>query len=548
MNFLKLFCDSFVDNWDIPAVIDYDTGFTLTYGSLAARIERVVRLFAVLNIKPGAHIAVLGKNSVDWITNYMAALIYGGVAVTVHTTDDTDEMMSMLAATDVDLLFADPELLPPGTDMSLMPGLMVISQDTQKLLYCDDSSNDRIQKLLNELDLMFVSLYPNGFLSSDITAPDLKPDAPAAIFFTAGTTGAPRPVLLSVDSLEGNTIYGIRNSLFPRGSKTLTSGSISTVWGVVFNVLVPLASGSCIVVFNDYYNPEALIRSFVRIKPQRVIPSPLQLRPIYSIIEHYFYNTKTYRFFKYLPFSQPLINRAMRRTFNRAMGGNCREVLIGSTNLERMLKYKLSEVGIRYSISYGMVESGGLICYSHQSSEYMPNAVGHSINSLLRTRVRPVEIEGFPESAGILEVSGMTVMKGYYNDPDSTREVMTPDGWMSTRDIVVIDKNGYVSIIGRLDTIIPREGGVIVPERLEATLTDNPVIRQAVVVDREGVLTVIVYPDPRHAGDNPRAAVERVVEEINARTPDFIHIDELEVSDTPLDITLKGTVARYKYF
>lgn len=547
MNFLKLFCDSFNDNWDNPAITSYSTGLTLTYGSIAARIERVVRLLAMINVKPGDHIAILGRNSIDWITNYMAAVLYGAVAVTVHVTRDTDEMLSMLATADIDLLFADPELIPPDTDMSLMPATTVISQDTQTVLYCDDERRDRLQGTLNDLDVTFVNLYPGGFLSSDLLAPELRPEAPAAIFFTSGTTGAPRPVLLTVDCLEGNTIYGIKTSLFPRGSRALTSGSVSTVWGVMFNVFVPLASGACIVVSDDYYNTEALIRSFVCVKPSRIILSPLQLEPIYTFIERYFYRTRTYRFLKLLPFSGALVNAAMRRTFNKAMGGNCREVLVGATNIGRHLRSKLSNAGIHYSISYGMVESGGLICYTH-SDGYMSNAVGRSANSLLRTRVRPVELEGFPENAGILEVSGMTVMKGYYNDPEGTREVMTADGWMSTRDVAVIDEDGYVSVLGCMDTLIPRPGGVIVPERLEESLTSDPAIRQAVVVDRDGVLTAIIYPDAHCAGDNPRETVERIVAEVNDRVPAFIHIDKTEVSGQPLDTTLKGTVARYKYY
>ncbi len=548
MNFLKIFCDSFIDNWDEPAITSYSTGLTLTYASLGSRIERVKRLLEVLKIPVGTHVAIVGNNSIDWITNYMSAMLYGAVTVTVQVTYDADEMLSLLASADVEILFIDPELMPANPDFSSMPALkLVISQDTQTVLHSRAEAFEDAQESIDSLDQLFVNLYPGGFMPGDTSIPEVKPDTPAAIFFTAGTMGAPKPVLLSSDSMEGNVIFGMKNSLFPRGSNTLTSSSVGNVWGTIFNVLVPLASGAHITVFNDFYNPASLVNALRRVKPRRVIMSPRQLRETYSIIENGFRKSSLYRFLKMLPFNKMLCHMAMRRAFNKALGGNCREVIVGSTNIERALKHKLHRVGIRFTISYGLVENGGLVCYT-PAEDFIPTTVGHSINSIVKCRIRPLELEGFPEDVGILETHGMTVMKEYYNDRESTCQAFTSDGWLSTRDLAVIDDEGYVTIVGRLDTIIVRPGGIIVPERLEATLVDMPEIMQAVIVDREGVLTAIVYPDYEHVTDDAYAAIKAVIERVNAYTPAFIHIDEFEISETPLDITLKGTVARYKYF
>ncbi len=547
MNFLKIFCDSFIDNWDRPAITSYTQRLTLTYGGLGARIERVDRLLEMLNVPLGTHVAVVGNNSIDWITNYMAVMLYGAVVVTTQVTYNDEDLLEMLAAADVEILFIDPELMPKYTDWSDVPSLrLVISQDTQTVLTCRSDAYVNPQFILDSVDQNFVNMFPSGFMPSDVAVPDVRPDTPAAIFFTAGTLGPSRPVVLTNDNMEGNVIYGMKAALFPRGSRTLTSSSVGNVWGTIFNVVVPLASGAHVTVFNDYYSPLSLVAALRRVRPRRVIMSPRQLREVYQVVKDRYESSTVYRLVKLLPFNHRLIDAGMRHAFDRATGGHCSEVVIGSTNVDRRLKARLHRVGIRFTVSYGMVECGGLVCYTPEG-DFNPDTVGHPIGSVVKCRLRPIEIPGLPDEAGVLEIRGMTMMKGYYNDPEATRESFTQDGWYSTRDLATINSAGEVSVIGRLDTIISRPGGTIVPERLEATLISTGGVRQAMIVDRDGLTTAIIVPDESIIGDGMETAVRDIIDHVNGMIPRFAHIDDIEISTTPLDVTLKGTIARYKY-
>ncbi|MDE7387072.1 MAG: AMP-binding protein [Muribaculaceae bacterium] len=550
MNFQKIYCDSFNDNWDSQAISSYSTGLVLTYGGLANRIQRVCLYLEMLGVKRGTHIGIVGNNSIDWITNYMAAIIYGAVAVTVQVTYDAAQMLSLLASADVDILFIDPNMLNGCADPSMMADFdLILSQDLDKVLYYRDEKYSDATDKLRMLDSHFMSMYPDGFQRSDLYSTDTPSNAPMAIFFTAGTLGEPKPVVMTSDNIEGNVIFGIKKSLFPRGSKTLTTSSMGNVWGTIFNMLVPLASGSHLYVFNDFYNPEELINALKRVKPYRVIMSPLQLHESYELVLDNFRKSKSGKLLHALqPVSTPLLYRALRHAYHKAMGGNCHEVIVGSTNISRTLKYKLHEVGIRYTISYGLVECGGLVCYT-PSTDFIPNTVGNSVNKIIKCRVRPLEINGFGDNIGVIEVQGMTVMKEYYNDPDSTREAFTADNWFVTRDLGSIDRNGNVHIVGRLDTIIQRPEGCIVPERIEKILTDYPQIKRAVIVDRDDKLTAIIEPDINHVDKaDASETIKHIIDEINAKFPEFLKIRATEISSEPLEITLKGTVARYKYF
>ena len=550
MNFQKIYCDSFSDNWDNPAVSSYSTGLTLTYGGLANRIQRVCLYLEMLGVERGTHIGIVGNNSIDWITNYMAAIVYGAVAVTIQVTYDAAQTLSLLAAADVKILFIDSKILTRSSNPAAMYNFdLILSQELDNVIYYRDNRYGEVIEKLRALDTHFMSLYPTGFQPSDLYSTDTHPNATMAIFFTAGTLGEPKPVVMTADNLEGNVIFGIKKSLFPRGSKALTTSSMGNVWGTIFNMLVPLSSGSHVWVFTDFYTPRQLINAMKSVKPYRVIMSPMQLKDTYRLVMGQLLTSKYFGVLKMMrPVTNPLLRRIVRHAYHKAMGGNCHEVIVGSTNIGRALKSRLHEVGIRYTISYGLVECGGLVCYT-PSTDYVPDSVGISANKMIKCRVRPIEIPGLSENIGVLEVKGMTVMKEYYKDPESTREAFTADNWFITRDLGVIDKNGYVHLVGRLDTIIQRPEGCIMPERLEKRLIYFRQIKQAVIVDRDGVLTAVIAPDfDIVSKDKAAETIQKVVDKVNLAIPAYMQIKATEISDQPLDVTLKGTVARYKYY
>ena len=82
-NFVKMYERSFRENWELPAVTDYGTDVTLTYGQLAINIEKLHILFAACGIKKNDKIAVMGKNNSNWVAVYLAAITYGAIIVPI---------------------------------------------------------------------------------------------------------------------------------------------------------------------------------------------------------------------------------------------------------------------------------------------------------------------------------------------------------------------------------------------------------------------------------------------------------------------------------
>ena len=113
------------------------------------------------------------------------------------------------------------------------------------------------------------------------------------------------------------------------------------------------------------------------------------------------------------------------------------------------------------------------------------------------------ETELPPNEAGELMVRGPQVMKGYYNNPQATRETLTEDGWLHTGDIVRMDPDGYVWVLDRLKELIKYKGFQVPPAELEGVLLEHPGIADAAVIGKDDLESgeipkAFVVTTPRH--------------------------------------------------
>lgn len=554
MNLVKIFSDSFQDNWYEPALTHYETGLEITYGGLACRMSRIHLLLERLEAGIGTHIAIIGENSIDWITNYMSAITFGAIAVTLPNVYNTAEMLEMLQQANTEILFIDPDMIGPETDFSLAPDLkLVISNDSSSVIFSRLLPKSQVAGLLDRLDMIFQASYPSGFLPGMAIGPFLKPDSPVSIFFTSGTIGRPRPVLLSADNIEGNVIYGIKAGIAPLHANLVTSTKMGTVWGTIFNVLVPLASGAHLVVFTNVRDIVKLQEVFKKVKPVKMMLSSILASRIYNHVIEQHKQLPLTRFLNKLPGGELIANRFLRKLMKQALGSNCREVLIGYMMMNNTLIYNIRRSGIPATVVYGLTECGGLVGYA-PADEYIPGTSGRVIQNLIKCRLRPYTLPGFPDDMGFLEVKGMTVMKRYYDDDGRSKTNFTGDGWFITGDLATVDSKGNITIIGRLDSLIKLSRGTVAPEKIQVILSEHPVINQVIVVGQDDRLAALIYPNLDEVSRRQQklhASVEHIVSnavaEVNQLLPLVEHIDDVIVSEEPLQQTAKGTIAREFY-
>lgn len=548
MDFLRTFSNSFQDNWNLPALTAYRLNLTLTYGDIAARMQRIHMILSALGNLQGSRVAIIGQNSLDWIVAYMGALTYGAVPVSIPISAGHDEIVSLLNEVAIDLLFVDHSFFLNSFTCNDIPGVKaVISIDTQNVICSRMGNTCNPQAILDSIDSKFIQMFPYGFHQADAKAPVVAPDAPAAIFFTTGTTGRPKPVVLMADNLEGNIIFGIRNNLHPRHSRVLLTTSCGSVWGTIFNILVPLASGAHITILDNVTSTDALVEALATVRPQHIMLAPNYLDPIVRIAIKQFQSSITHRLFKHTPLHNTMRNMYMRKCINRLLGGDYRELIIGSVHMGTWLTNQLRLAQVRYTVVYGLTECGGLICYS-PCGIYRKGTMGHPASPLVKCRLRPYSLDGYPENIGILEVRGMNLMKGYNISSDNIDRKLTNDGWFSTGDLCTIDDDGALTLYGRVNTLLSTKRGQVIPEIIEILFYEHPEVDQCILISHDRELFIKIYPDFSYIEKNYTCPVNDVignlVNEINRVLPLRAHIDGFILCERPMPTTWKGTVRR----
>ena len=138
-----------------------------------------------------------------------------------------------------------------------------------------------------------------------------------------------------------------------------------------------------------------------------------------------------------------------------------------------------------------MTECGPLISHSFHN-EFIPTSAGKVLD-IMQVRIESSDPETIP---GEILVRGENVMSGYYKNVEATRQTFTEDGWMRTGDMGTLDAGGNIFIKGRSKTmILSANGQNIYPEEIEAKLNNLPFVMESLVMEKDGKLYGLVYPD-----------------------------------------------------
>ena len=164
-------------------------------------------------------------------------------------------------------------------------------------------------------------------------------------------------------------------------------------------------------------------------------------------------------------------------------------------------------------------------------------------------RIDSADPENIP---GEICAKGENVMIGYFNNEEATAEAIDREGWLHTGDMGVIDKDGFLFIRGRIkNMLLGPSGQNIYPEEIEDKLNNLPYVAESVVVDREGKLVALVYPDQELLAaepvDNLQDTLTASVKAMNNELPAYSRISSVEIRDEEFIKTPKKSIKRYFY-
>lgn len=547
-NFIKIYEKSFKENWDLPALTDYNTRETFTYGEVAEQIARLHLLFKYCQIRRGDKIALVGRNTPRWCIAFMATVSYGAIIVPILQDFNANDVQHIVNHSDSVLLFAG-DLIWENLEVDKLSQLRAtISLVDYTCL--DQRDGECITQCLGDMDKLFKKAYPKGFTRDDVRFAELTNDKVILINYTSGTTGFSKGVMLTGNNLGGNVCFGISSKLHFSGSKCLSFLPLAHAYGCAFDLLVPLAVGTHITLLGKIPSPKILLKALEEVKPNLIICVPLILEKIYRKQILPMLNKRPLKWALNVPLLDSRIYGQVRKKLVDAFGGRFEQVIVGGAPLNAEVEAFLHRIKFPFTVGYGMTECGPLISYTHHS-EFIPRSSGRILEGYMQVKIDSSDPELIP---GEICVRGENVMAGYYKNQEATEKVIDKDGWLHTGDMGTVNNDDTIFINGRYKTmILGASGQNIYPEEIESKLNNMPFIMESLVIEKDGRLVALVYPDYEAVDDYGIAnedlpvAMEEIRKNLNKEVAPYEQIAKIHLYPTEFEKTPKRSIKRYLY-
>ena len=547
-NFIKLYENSFRQNWDLPCLTEYPTQQTLTYGDFAEEIALTHMLFKSLGIKQGDKVALCGKDSAVWVTAFMATITYGATVVPILPDFNPVDITHIINHCEAELLFVSDHIWEHIEFSNLLNVKGVISLNTKKLLA--EAEGTDLSKELRLLRRRFKAKYKYGFTADHIVYPEVDNSQMLVLNYTSGTTGFSKGVMLSGNNLAGNVVFGMRSKLHYSGSRALCFLPLAHAYGCAFDMLTTLAVGSHVTLLCKMPSPKILLKALADVKPNLIICVPLILEKIYKNQILPMISKGAMRWTLAVPFLDQIIYTKIRKRLIDAFGGEFEQVIVGGAPLNREVEEFLHKIKFPFTVGYGMTECGPLISYTHWK-DFQPSSSGQTLPGIMESKIDSPDPENIP---GEICVRGENVMQGYYKNPEATEAVLDSEGWLHTGDMGTRTPDGTIFIRGRYKTMILTSNGQnIYPEEIEAKLNNMPFVSESLVIQRDNHLVALVYPD-YDAVDRMGLAVselpttmEKIRLELNKIVAPYEKIEKITLMPTEFEKTPKRSIKRFLY-
>ncbi|MDE6653035.1 MAG: AMP-binding protein [Muribaculaceae bacterium] len=554
---LQTFEKSLKDNYLLPALTDYVSGKTITYGEFAAKIAHIHILYKAWGIRRGDKVAILGKNTSEWVSVFMATLTYGAVIVPILNDFNPLDAQHIVNHSEARLLFVNESIFE-HMDFSQMPKVeAAVSLDRSQVL--EEASPDSprsFTKAFAAIPQVFKKVYRRGFTPEDIKYPKMDPDDLGILNYTSGTTGFSKGVMLTHNNINGNVQFGVESRLHYKGSRALSFLPLAHAYGCAFDMLVPLAVGSHITILGKTPTPHILVKALAKVKPSLIICVPLILEKIYRKMIAPMLAKKPLSWVLAVPLLDKAVYSRIRARLVEVFGGEFEEVIVGGAPLNPEVEDFLHKIKFPFTVGYGMTECGPLISYTPWR-EFIPTSSGHTLRGIMTARIGNIDGDIKVDSNGEILVKGQNVMKGYYKNPEATEAVLDPDGWLHTGDMGYLggDDGQTIFIRGRYKTmILSANGQNIYPEEIEAKLNNMPFVAESLVVERNGHLVALVYPDIEEADSQGYTLAqleeymnERTRTDLNTKLAPYEKIEKIQLMPQEFEKTPKRSIRRFLY-
>ena len=428
----------------------------------------------------------------------------------------------------------------------------VINDSQPKTIICSDFSEERIleaitianyqdkAKIIN-IDKENIDFNSIGSEYDNVTLQNPEGDETAVMLYTSGTTGSPKGVMLSSNNIIGEIDGIVEKDVLQASDQMIALLPFHHILPLMATLLLPLREGASIVFVEKIASKEILdVLEKNNISVMVGVPRVFKLfyDSIKQQIQAKFITRKIYAIAEKI--NSKRFSRMIFSKVHKKFGGHLNVMVSGGAKLDPEIATFFNVLGFTVCEGYGLTETSPVLAVN--SIKY--NKVGTVGKALYNTELKIVDEE--------LWVKGPQIMKGYYNKPEKTAEVMTEDGWFKTGDLAEIDKDGYLTIRGRKNSMIVLSNGKnIDPETVENKIMglSGPLIKEIGILGHEDKLAAIIVPDllefRKQGINNIQTYLKDIIENYNLTASNYKKVLDYKLVEDELPKTRLGKTKRF---
>ena len=465
---------------------------------------------------------ILMENRPEWIYTYFALWDRKAVPIALDSTSNGKEILYVLEDSGPKFIICSDE-----TEKNVKEAVSLYDKSQVTIINVDSHSIDE-----NKMEII---------KKGDFELENPEGDSIATMLYTSGTTGFPKGVMLTFNNLSSELEGLEKKNLLEPSDQILALLPFHHVLPLTATVLIILKYQASIVFVKKIASKE-ILEALDKNNVTALVGVPRVFKLFYDGIKQQI-DSKFITRIIYKLMTKIKSFKIRRKVFTKVhekFGGELTFIVSGGAKLDPEIGEFYETLGIYVQEGYGLTETSPVIAVNTRKERKI-GTVGKKLDNI---EAKIVDEE--------LWVKGPIVMKGYYNKPEKTAEVITEDGWFKTGDLASIDDEGYITIRGRRNSMIVLSNGKnIDPEKLENKVIEKSkrLIKELGVFGHNDKLVAIIVPDllecRKQGITNIKAYVKNIVEDYNLAVHNYEKILDYKLYEEELPKTRVGKLRRF---
>ena len=465
---------------------------------------------------------ILMENRPEWIYTYFALWDRKAVPIALDSTSNSKEILYVLEDSGPKFIICSDE-----TEKNVKEAVSIYDKGQVVIINIDSHSIDE-----NKMEII---------KKGDFELENPEGDSIATMLYTSGTTGFPKGVMLTFNNLSSELEGLEKKNLLEPSDQILALLPFHHVLPLTATVLIIMKYQASIVFVKKIASKE-ILEALDKNNVTALVGVPRVFKLFYDGIKQQidskFITRTIYKLMTKIKSFK--MRRKVFAKVHEKFGGKLTFIVSGGAKLDPEIGEFYETLGIYVQEGYGLTETSPVIAVNTREGRKI-GTVGKKLDNI---EAKIVDEE--------LWVKGPIVMKGYYNKPEKTAEVITEDGWFKTGDLASIDDEGYITIRGRRNSMIVLSNGKnIDPEKLENKVIEKSkrLIKELGVFGHNDKLVAIIVPDllecRKQGITNIKAYVKNIVEDYNLTVHNYEKILDYKLYEEELPKTRVGKLRRF---